>query len=246
MATTVLIPVANGSEDMEVVIVADVLRRAGIDVTLASITDSLQLTLARGIQLTADALLHDVVNNDYDMIALPGGIPGAEALRDCPVLIERLQLQQTQQNWLAAICAAPAVVLHHHDLVGGAYVTCHPHFQEQLYAEYCMAQEAVVIDEHHMLVTSQGPGTAMRFALTLIDVLLGEEKSIEVETPLCMLLEELEDEDFEDDELVCDASLAEPEVDEPSANGCGSESCCSSGTDSNQQANKQNKGCCGN
>lgn len=244
MATNVLIPVANGSEDMEVVIIADVLRRAGIDVTIASVTDSLQLTLARGIQLTADALLNDVVNNDYDMIALPGGMPGAEALRDSPALIERLQLQQTQQNWLAAICAAPAVVLQHHDLVGGAYITCHPNFQAQLDSEYCMAEEAVVIDEHHMLVTSQGPGTAMRFALTLIDVLLGEEKSIEVETPLCMLLEELGDEELEDDELTSDASSAEFETDKPSASCCGSESCCNNGADKSQQA-EPHKGCCG-
>ncbi|MBW8191799.1 DJ-1/PfpI family protein [Neiella marina] len=200
MTAHVLLPVASGSEDMEVVIIADVLRRAGITVTLASISDSRQLTLARHIQISADALLSDVASSDYDMIVLPGGMPGSEALRDCQPLIERLQQQRDQDGWIAAICAAPAVVLQHHDLLGEAYATCYPTFQDQLYPEYCLPDEAVVVDEPHKVITSQAPGTAMRFALTLIDVLLGEQASIDVETPLCMLLEELEDEELEHDD----------------------------------------------
>ncbi|GGA71392.1 4-methyl-5(B-hydroxyethyl)-thiazole monophosphate biosynthesis protein [Neiella marina] len=200
MTQKVLLPVANGSEDMEVVIIADVLRRAGLDVVIASVTDSLQLTLARGIKMTADALLVDVVDHDYAMIVLPGGIPGSEALRDCPELITRLRQQRDRELWIAAICAAPAVVLQHHDLLGDAYVTCYPSFQPQLEPELCMAEEAVVVDEHNQIITSQAPGTAMRFALTLIDVLLGENAADEVEGPLCMLLEQLDDEELESEQ----------------------------------------------
>ncbi|MBD1388812.1 DJ-1/PfpI family protein [Neiella sp. HB171785] len=210
MTNKILLPVANGSEDMEVVIIADVLRRAGLEVVVTSVSGSLQLTLARGIQITADALLDDVINDDFALIALPGGIPGSEALRDCSALADRLRQQKQQGKWIGAICAAPAVVLQHHELIRDAYVTCHPNFQHLLSPELCMTEEAVVVDEHHQLVTSQGPGTAMRFALTLVDVILGEEAAIEVEQPLCMLLEQLEDEELDGEDLNDEALDSDP------------------------------------
>ena len=201
MPVNVLLPVANGSEDMEVAIISDVLRRAGINVTIAStVQESLNISLARGLNITADKQLQDLIDDTFDMIVIPGGMPGSENLGKCETLISMLQRHQDEEKWIAAICAAPAVVLHQHDLLRDAYVTCYPTYQDQLYPEYCMPDDAVVVDEHHRIITSQSPGTAMRFAITLVEELLGEDAAEQVELPLAMLLEELEDEILEESE----------------------------------------------
>ncbi len=202
MSQKVLMAVAHGSEDMEVVITADILRRAGIELTLASVETELQLTFANGTQLVADALLSDVYQQQYDLIVLPGGLPGAEHLRDSTALTELLQQQKADERWIAAICASPAVVLQHHGLLDGTYVTCYPAFQDKLDEEYLMPEDAVVIDEHNLIITSQGPGTAMRFAICLVEVLQGEAAAEAVEEPLCMLIE-YADEEEEDEHQCC-------------------------------------------
>lgn len=200
MTQKILLPVAHGSEDMEVAIIADVLRRAELDVTLASVEDDIQLTFARGLKVDADTLLSDVADQEFDLIVLPGGLPGAEHLRDCDLLLELLEKQKAKQGWIAAICASPAVVLNYHSLIDGAYATCHPFFQDRLDEEAVMPDDAVVIDEHHKLITSQGPGTAMRFAITLVEELLGSDAADAVEQPLCMIPEAYDDECCEGDE----------------------------------------------
>lgn len=197
MTQKILLPVANGSEDMEVAIIADVLRRAQMEVTLASVAESTLVTCANGLKINADALLSDVAEQAFDLIVLPGGIPGAEHLRDSELLIELLKKQQAKEGWIAAICASPAVVLNHHGLIDGAYATCYPSFQEMLAEEAVMPDDAVVIDEHHKLITSQAPGTAMRFALTLIEELQGMEAADAIEQPLCMIEEAYADEEHE-------------------------------------------------
>lgn len=176
MSKKVLVPIANGSEEIEAVCIIDTLRRAGAEVTVASI-GILQVTASRGVQIIADALLADCVGEIYDCIALPGGMPGAEYLRDSKPLIAKLKEQKAAGRLYAAICASPAVVLQHHGLLEGVRATCFPSFRNQLDPSYA-SDDRVVVDGP--CVTSQGPGTAIEFALKLTDLLFGADKAKEV------------------------------------------------------------------
>jgi 4-methyl-5(b-hydroxyethyl)-thiazole monophosphate biosynthesis len=177
----VLVPVARGSEDVEVACLTDVLRRASFDVTLASIEDSREVVLARGLRVVADSLLSDsIAAEPFDVIALPGGMPGAERLRDCPTLISLLRAQQAAGRWTAAICAAPAVVLAAHGLLdGAARATCYPSFAHAL-PPGVACDDRVVVDEAACIITSRGPGTAVEFALRIVGVLDGKDSATKI------------------------------------------------------------------
>lgn len=168
----VLIPIADGSEDLEAVTLIDLLRRADITVIVASVhTDRLTIKAARGTKITADATITAprLEAERWDAIVLPGGMPGAEHLRDSQPLIDLLKAQNRFHRCIGAICAAPAVVLEHHSLIGGRNATCYPAMQDDLMT---FANRDVVIDRE--LITSQGPATAMIFALTIIQHLCGQ------------------------------------------------------------------------
>jgi len=173
MAKTVLIPRADGIEEIEAVCMIDTLRRARIDVTVASVQDTLNITASRGVKLSADTLITDCRGQAFDMIALPGGMPGATHLAQCDILVSMLKQQKQAGLWYAAICAAPAVVLQPNGLLEGLKATCYPAMLNQLDAAYA-SKEGVVIDQG--CVTGQGPGLAILFALTLIEVLVGPQE----------------------------------------------------------------------
>ena len=105
----VLVPLANGFEEIEAVTIIDVLRRGGVEVMTASIHASRDVRGAHGITMGTDALLADVLDDTYDAIVLPGGGEGTENLRNRPVLLDRLVRQREQGRLLCAICAAPTV-----------------------------------------------------------------------------------------------------------------------------------------
>jgi len=176
MSKKVLIAVADGTEELEVIAIIDCLRRAGADLKIASVQNQ-QITTSRKIKITADCLLKDCVNEVFDLIALPGGLPGAEHLRDCKELIEMLKKQKESGRFYAAICASPAIVFEHHNLLACKKATCYPAMAEQLKNKKAINQR-VVVDGN--CVTSQGPGTALEFALKLVEVLFGTEKSKEI------------------------------------------------------------------
>ena len=176
MPKKVLVPIANGSEEIEAVCIIDILRRAGAEVTVASVHD-LQITASRGLRIVADKLLKECENETYDLIALPGGIPGAEHLRDTPQLIEMLKKQRDQGRIFAAICASPAVVFQPHGLLENRQATSHPAFVDRLDNREA-ADLRVVVDGP--CITSRGPGTAIEFALKLVQALCGTEKMQEV------------------------------------------------------------------
>ncbi|MBW1981960.1 MAG: DJ-1/PfpI family protein [Deltaproteobacteria bacterium] len=176
----VLVPVADGTEEIEAVCLIDVLRRAGAAVTVASVCNQ-QVTCSRGVRLVADCLIGDCVAQVYDLIALPGGMPGAEHLRDCSDLAAMLKRQQQEGRLYAAICASPAVVLQHHGLLAGRRATCHPGFVQQL--QDAAAVELRVVEDGNC-ITSRGPGTALEFALALVARLYGHEKAREVAAPM--------------------------------------------------------------
>ena len=183
MAPTALVPIANGSEDIESVTIIDVLRRAGVDVTVASVHDEHTVTAARQTRITADTLIGECANTTYDLIALPGGMPGAEHLGNSASLQAQLHAQRAAGRWYAAICAAPAVALEPNGLLEDRAATAHPGFQARL-SDQSRVNERVVIDGN--CITSQGPGSALEFALTLVEVLCGEDKRDEVAAPMVL------------------------------------------------------------
>ncbi len=177
----VLIPLAQGCEELEAVTIIDLLRRAGIEVITAGLDDK-TVTASRGVRLIPDVQLDDVMQQEFDMLVLPGGLPGADHLdadRRIHALLKRLS---EGGGYTAAICAAPKV-LAHAGLLDGKAATGYPGVLDGMELSSTeISQDAVVIDGK--VITSRGPGTAMAFALTLIAQLLGEEKRSEVEQAL--------------------------------------------------------------
>lgn len=175
MAVNVLVPIADGIEEMEAITIIDVLRRAGVRVTVASV-GPLEVTASRGVKFVADKRIVDCAADLFDGIVLPGGLPGAEHLRDCKPLIEMLRAQKQRGGWCAAICASPAVVLAHHKLLDKR-ATCYPSMADRL-PDKTAVHQRVVVDGR--CITSQGPGTALEFALELVRRLVGDDRAKQV------------------------------------------------------------------
>lgn len=176
MSKKVLVAVADGTEELEAIAIIDCLRRAGADLTIASV-QSLQITTSRKVKITADCLITDCLNEIYDLIVLPGGMPGAEHLRDSNELVEMLKNQKAAGRFYAAICASPAIVFEHHGLLADKKATCFPAMADKLKNKQAINQR-VVVDGN--CITSQGPGTALEFSLKLVELLFGGEKSREL------------------------------------------------------------------
>lgn len=186
MIKTALVPIAEGSEELEAVTIIDVLRRAGVAVTVASANEgkNLQISGSNGVQIVADKMLHNCAENTYDLIAVPGGIPGSEHLAEHPVLDSLLRKQAEQGKLIGAICAAPALVLSSKGLLRDKNATCYPNFQQSLEAKEVDGEARVVVDGN--FITSQGPGTALDFALQLVEQLCGVVKREEVGAPMVL------------------------------------------------------------
>lgn len=178
---SVLIPLAPGFEDLEAVTLSDLLRRAGIEVVVAGLQRGL-IQGSRGIRIEPDAYLDEVLMRDFDLIALPGGLPGAEHLRDDARVQALLRKMAAAGRYTTAICAAP-MALAQAGLLDGKQATAYPGVLDGLkLASTRSLADAVVVDGK--VVTSQGPGTAMDFALTLIELLVGKTMRQQVETGL--------------------------------------------------------------
>ena len=178
----VLIPLAKGCEELEAVTLIDLLRRADISVITASLTDQQQLTASRGVRLVTDMKLDDVMFDDFDMIILPGGLPGATHLDEDPRIHAILKRLNHSEKGIAAICAAP-LVLAHSGLLDGKRATCYPGvLNASDWPQITLSDEAVVIDGN--ILTSKGPGTAMDFALDIIEYLCGKTTRNAVEDGL--------------------------------------------------------------
>ncbi|MGF1642865.1 MAG: DJ-1 family glyoxalase III [Thiotrichales bacterium] len=178
----VLIPLASGFEELEAVTMIDLLRRAGVDVVTASLLDDGSVRGARGTVLVPDATLDLVLNQDFDMIALPGGLPGADHLRDDPRIIDLLQRFSASGRFTAAICAAPKA-LAAAGVLKDRTATAYPGVLEPLgLASTTLSHAAVEIDGN--VITSRGPGTAIDFTLELIRQLRGPSVAAQVEASL--------------------------------------------------------------
>ncbi|WP_075988866.1 DJ-1 family glyoxalase III [Vibrio fluvialis] len=188
MTKRILVPIAPGTEEMEAVTIIDILVRAGYQVVVASadFDGKLTMTASRGVTLTAECKLVDVADAEFDAVVLAGGVGGAENFRDSTLLVEIIKQQKYDGRLVAAICASPAVVLQHHDLFPGALMTCHPNFQDRI-PQDLWRNRRVTFDVNNNLLTSQGPGTALEFAVEIIVQLSGKELAREVALPLVAL-----------------------------------------------------------
>lgn len=181
----VLIPLAQGCEELEAVTLIDLLRRAEIEVVTAGL-DSQPVTASRGVVLipdsTIDALQKQSQLDSFDLILLPGGLPGADYLDQDHRIRALLQQQIHSGKSVAAICAAPKV-LASAGLLDKRTATAYPGTLEAIeLSNTIISKDAVVIDDGVM--TSRGPGTAMDFALALIEQLAGKDKRDAVEAGL--------------------------------------------------------------
>lgn len=177
----VLVPLAEGCEELEAVTIIDLLRRAGIEVVSAGLTEG-PITASRGVVLLPDTTLHEALEHDYDMVVLPGGLPGADHLDDDPRIGELLKKMASRDKFIAAICAAPKI-LANDGLLAGRLATSFPGVIEKMNVpDMTFSEDSVVQDGS--VITSRGPGTAMDFALVLIENLMGRDVRDDVEDKL--------------------------------------------------------------
>lgn len=180
---SVLMPLAEGFEELEAVSIIDVLRRAGIKVVVAGLKDG-PVKGSRETVVVPDASLDAVMDQDFDMVALPGGMPGVKNLHE-DARIKILLARYTQKGrYTAAICAAPSILAAYGHL-DGKNATSNPKFRDQVAIDgVCYHEDAVVTDGN--IVTSRGPGTSIDFALALVEQLAGRAKRDEVESGLVL------------------------------------------------------------
>jgi 4-methyl-5(b-hydroxyethyl)-thiazole monophosphate biosynthesis len=185
MSKRILVPIASGVEEMEAITIIDIMVRAGYKVIVATadFDGSLTMQASRGVTLTADYRLIDVADDEFDAVVLPGGLGAAETFRDSTLLVEVLKQQKFDGKLVAAICASPAIVLQHHNLYPNAIMTGYPGMKEQIPAEQ-WRQKRVTYDVNHNLLTSQGPGTALEFAMEIVILLSGKEHAWKVAEPM--------------------------------------------------------------
>ena len=186
MTKKALVPIASGSEEIEVVTIIDILRRAGVEATIATcnLSSGMEITAAQGTKIVAETSIDNCMNTEWDLIAVPGGVEGSNALAESESLTQLLQRQVTEGRFYAAICAAPALVLGSKGLLDNKTATCHPHFYQVIEAKKVDTESRVVVDGN--CITSQGPGTAIEFALELVEQLCGIVKREEVASPLAL------------------------------------------------------------
>ncbi|WOH04740.1 hypothetical protein DCAR_0624152 [Daucus carota subsp. sativus] len=179
----VLVPIGFGTEEMEAVILVDVMRRAGAEVTVASVEKELEIEASGGTRLVADTSISTCADQIFDLVALPGGMPGSARLRDCKILQEITSKQAEEKRLYGAICAAPAVTLLPWGLLRRKHSTCHPAFMDKLPTFWTVKSDIHISKE---LTTSRGPGTSFEFSIALVDQLFGESVAKDIGKLLLM------------------------------------------------------------
>lgn len=167
---------ATGYEEIEALTVVDLCRRAGIAVDMVSVTGEAEVTGSHGICVKMDTCLDKVVFDELDMIVLPGGMPGTKNLEACEMLMKELDSFHESGKPISAICAAPSIFGHRGYLQGKA-ACCYPGFESHL--EGAKASENPVEVSGH-ITTSKGLGTAIPFALAIVERFCGSEKAEEL------------------------------------------------------------------
>ena len=171
---------ADGMEECEALLVVDLLRRAGVEVTTASIMDKKQVLSSHGINIDADMLAEEVEYKLYDIVILPGGVSGTENLGQCSLVLEQVKVF-SQTKRIAAICAAPSIFAKL-GLLDNKKATCHPSFEPYM-AKAQLTHGAVAVAGN--IITGQGLGAAIPFALALIKELVNEKAAQKVADSIC-------------------------------------------------------------
>lgn len=166
---------AEGFEEIEAVTPVDVLKRAGVEVDMAGIA-GMEVTGSHGITFKMDCQLEDIFVDDYDMVFLPGGLPGSHYLRDDENVIQFVQDMNALGKWVAAICAAP-VVLEKAGILEGKKATSHPSKEEEITSCDEYTESRVEVDGN--IITGRGAGCAMEFSFALCEA-LGLKDKVEV------------------------------------------------------------------
>lgn len=174
----VLVPFAEGMEEMEAVIIVDVLRRAKIEVTSASLQEGI-VTASRGVRLLADTSLDNIDFETFDMIVLPGGNGGTKALASDKRISEILIEAKKKGQWIAAICAAPSILVHQNILTNQDRFTSFPGVVSE-----APGYTGSRLEISGKIVTSVGPGSAFEFSLELVRILRDEKTMLEVKEAL--------------------------------------------------------------
>lgn len=177
----VLVPLATGFEEIEAITVMDLLRRAGVEVVSICL-ERRRVIGAHGIKILADKHINDIDYREFDMIVLPGGMPGALNLKNSKKIQELLGKFDNDNKFIGAICAAP-IALDSAKILKNAY-TCYPSFEEEISNKGYVESENVVSDQN--IITSKGPATAFAFALDLVQKLCGEETALQVKKGLLL------------------------------------------------------------
>lgn len=179
---TVYAFLADGFEEVEALTVIDVLRRAGQNVKMVSVTPDEIVVGAHGVSILCDVNFENCDFRDAALLVLPGGMPGAATLDAHEGLRKLLLSSADRKRPIAAICAAP-MVLGKLGLLEGKQATCYPGFESYLAGAQCVDKSVVVDGE---FITAKGPGAAMEFALTLVALLHGAEKASELKEAMCV------------------------------------------------------------
>ena len=177
----ILIPIANGFEEIEAISIIDICRRANIKVTIAAVED-LETIGAHGIKIISDRKIEDISSDDFDMIVLPGGLPNAFTLAENSRVQLLLKEFKDKNKKIGAICAAP-YALYKAGVLNKNY-TCYPSFEKKIKEDGYFSNKDIVIDDK--VITSRGPATAMIFALEIVKILCDEKIYIEVKD--CLLV----------------------------------------------------------
>lgn len=173
MAKKVLVILAEGFEEIEAVTPVDVLRRAGVDVILAGLPGK-TVSGAHGIKFQTDITLEEY-HELPDAIILPGGMPGAQNLAESEKVAQLIEKMNAEKRLIGAICAAPALALAPTGILDGKRATCYPGFEKSFSGAITFSEDRVVVDGN--VITSRGPGSALEFALELVEKLVSKEKA---------------------------------------------------------------------
>ena len=173
MPKKAIIILAEGFEEIEAVTVIDVLRRAGVDLKIAGLSGK-SVKGAHNLQVQADMTL-DEYDGSADAVILPGGMPGSKHLNRSRKVAEIVQKMNSQGKVLGAICAAPALALAPAGVLNGRKATCYPGFENNFSASVRFSEDRVVVDQN--IITSRGPGTALDFALELVEKLVDKKEA---------------------------------------------------------------------
>ena len=176
---TILVPLAQGCEELEAVTIIDLLRRAGLTVVVAGL-EAGTVTASRGVMLLPETTLAEVLDQDFDMVVLPGGLGGAQRLEADRRIAALLRRMAEQGRYVAAICAAPRV-LAGAGLLDNREATAYPGILD---GQEAIKTSSAAVVRDGTFITSRGPGTAMDFALILIEILCGRDQRDTVEAAL--------------------------------------------------------------